>query len=281
MWFSGILGSLALMDKSFWYQGFGLRSLFLKYEQPEKYEPIFDDDSSIVEADKIYEAMKIDLVKMKAIKTIKTTPEFMKGYNSYREKVIRDIQDVQSDILQSQDTASFPIISKVKHPVLVMKLALIHAASRYNIENDILTLETEDLQSALEDLKGYHENMIDTFYAWEEMTTAEAKIENIPKYKDKFRRHIISAIHNKKGFDLNRIKTDEGMGFEATKADDGIWISHALLLKNSSMTSKKFSEIVDTLIEQLMVSKREGILEKNGIRHLIIFYSLIDSKKSD
>ena len=117
-WLSGDPDILMHADKSFWYQGFGLRSLFLKYEFPEKNEPIFDDDENIVQAEVNFESMKEDLDNMKHIRKIKTTPDFMNKYNAYRDEILKEIQAVQRSILSSQDTSNFSIITKAKFPVM-------------------------------------------------------------------------------------------------------------------------------------------------------------------
>ncbi len=273
-WLSGVPDILMHTDKSFWYQGFGLRSLFLKYEFPERNEPIFDDEENIAQAEINFESMRVDLGKMKHIQKIRTMDEFMIKYNEYRDKILKEIQAVQKDIISSQDPANFSIISRAKFPVLVMKLSMIYAASRYNFAEEILTLEPEDLQTAIADLESYHKNMVEMFDVWQELVETKSRIDNIKNVKDKIKRHINTIIANGKSFILTEREDDGVKEYLASMSAEGKWVPHSALLRNSNLTSRKFAEIIETLTDQIMIAKRDGIIEKNGVKHVITFYSL-------
>lgn len=273
IWASGVPSFLENTDRSFWYQGFGLRSLFLQYS----IVPISDiSDEGEDEIKNFYRQLEADLTLMKSITKVKTTKDFMIRYNEYRREVLLKIQEVQRDILKAQDPDIFPIISKGKYPVLMMKLAMIHAASRWNFtEHGVLTLEREDLERAINDLEQYHDNLVQMFNVWQELVETKSRMNNIKNMKDKIKRHINSIAGSGKGFILERDDFEGESIYIAEMSKDGTWVPHASLLKMSHMTSKDFSEIVTTLQEQLMIQKRDGIIIKNGIKHAVTFYSLL------
>lgn len=273
LWISGVPSFLENTDKSFWYQGFGLRSLFLKYEVVE---PKDISDQGQEEIQEFYRNLEADLTLMKSISLVKTTPEFMERYNEFRRKILLKIQEVQRDILKSQDPEIFPVISKAKFPVLVMKLAMIHATSRYNFtESGLLILDRDDLEKAIVDLEKYHDNLVEMFGVWQELIETKSRIDNIKNLKDKIKRHINSIIASGKGFSLTRDENNGDTFYLAEMVPNGKWVSHASLLKMSHMTSKNFAEIVSTLEDQYLIGKREGKIIKNGIDHVVTFYSLL------
>lgn len=275
LWISGVPSFLENTDKSFWYQGFGLRSLFLKYDVVE---PRDINDNALEEIKGIYKDIEIDLSRMKDISLVKTTPEFMQRYNEYRKMVVKSIQDVQRDILRAEDPDIFATISKVKFPVLIMKLAMINSASRWNFTEDgILILDVEDFERAKEDLESYHDNLVNMFGVWQELVETKSRIDNIKNLKDKIKRHIITILSSGKGFSLTEDRESGELSFRASPDQAGTWVSHASLLKVSHLTSRNFAEIIQTLIDQMMIGKREGFIEKNGLRYSVTFYSLVKS----
>ena len=266
MWITGVPSFLENTDKSFWYQGFGLRSLFLKYEIPE-IKDISDD--AMDEIKDIYENLKTDLNLMKDISFVATTPAFMEKYNDFWKSTIKEIQEIQKDILKTEDPDVFPIISKVKYPVLIMKLAMVNATARYNFtDKGILKLDVEDFESAKNDLESYHKNMVDMFSVWEELVENKSRINNIKNLKDKIKRHINSIIFNGKSFEYRGLDQNGYGIFEMKK--DGKWVSHSALLRLSHLTSKDFNELITTLVEENLLSKMQGIVNGN----IVVFYSI-------
>ena len=280
LWISGVPSFLENTDKSFWYQGFGLRSLFLKYETVE---PKDIKDGNLDDIKKFYEDIENDLKLMKKISFIKTTSDFMMAYNEYRKDVLKSIQEAQKDILRTEDPDVFPIISKVKFPVLIMKLSMINATSRYNFTEDgILTLEKEDFERAKIDLEKYHDNLVEMFNVWQELTETKSRIDNIKNLKDKIKRHILTLLSDKKGFKITQKSVNGEIVNIAVFDDNGKWVSRSALLRISHLSSKNFNELISTLIEEMVIQKKEGYIENRyieientGYRYKIEFYSLI------
>lgn len=273
LWISGVPSFLEQTDKSFWYQGFGLRSLFLQYTTVEPKDLTDQGQNEIKE---FYDNLENDLSIMKYISEVNTTAEFLLAYNEFRKQILRDIQNVQKDILTSQDPEIFPIISKAKYPVLVMKLAIINATSRWNFtESGLLTLEKEDLDRAIIDLDKYHENMIQMFNVWQELVENKSRIDNIKNLTDKIKRHINTILKSDKGFDLNKENQDGDIIYIANHSENGKWVAHASLLRLSHLTSKNFNELIQTLEDQLMIVKREGQIVNSSVIRVTTFYKLI------
>ena len=274
IWASGVPSFLENTDRSFWYQGFGLRSLFLKYEVV----PISDIMDNVEDDVKtLYSNLEADLTLMKSITKVKTTPEFMKRYNDFRREILTKIQEVQKDILKSQDPDIFPIISKGKYPVLLMKLAMINGASRWHFtEHGLLTLELEDLERAIKDVESYHNNLVDMFNVWQDLVETKSRIDNIKNMKDKIKRHIMNIIESGKSYKLKEETVNGKISYIGENVKNGDWVAHASLLRLSHMYSKAFTDLMTTLQEQLMVKKQEGIIiSANGIKHVTIFYKLL------
>ena len=274
-------------DETFWYQGFGLRSLFLKYESPETIEPIFDDKNEIEESEKVFNEMEADLTRIKEVKEIRTTPEFMREYNAYRIANIKAIQEVQKDILTAYDPENYPIISKGKFPEQWMKLAMIYSASRFNIKDGVLTLELQDLKNAIKDMDEYHENMMNNFYTWQNLSEQRAKIENIKPLEEKIMRVIKNILsEGKSTFELIRNDTpikkdDDTIYYEAKKNPEGKYVPHAVLLQYAHMSAKNLREVTETMSEEVKISIRKASFGEGEIKHVTKFYSLVESKKDN
>jgi hypothetical protein len=265
-WLSGVPSFLENTDKSFWYQGFGLRSLFLKYDIAE-IKDIKDDVTEEIE--EFYRNIKIDLSIMKEISVVKTTPEFMERYNSFRKEVLTEIQKCQKDIAAFQDPNIFESISKVKYPILVMKLAMINAAARWEVREDgLLILDVPDIESAIKDLKKYHENFMAMFHFWEELTKPKVKILSLKDWEDKITKHI-KSLSSEKGFAIVK----EGESYRAIEGK-GKWVSHSSLFNSFHIPSKNFNEIIQTLKDKDVISEEAVIIEKNGRSYVTKFYSI-------
>lgn len=280
IWMSGTPLILANIGDNFWYQGFGLRSLFLDYKA-DKPHLITDDVNGMEDKEQIYRNMMGELERMQKIKQIKTTTEFMEQYNIYQIGITEEIQKVQTDITKAMDHEVYSIISKVKYPVLVMKLAMVYSASRFNFDDKegILTLDVEDLDRAKEDLESYHENMIDMFEAWESLNESKSKIETISNAKRKMERHIMSIINSGKSFELEMVTEHSETYFKATMKKAGKWVSRPALLKNANIKARDFDDIVETLIQQMYLAKRDArIIKEDGFETIVVFYSILKSK---
>ena len=286
MWMSGVPTFWKDADETFWYQGFGLRSLFLKYESPETIEPIFDDKNEIEESEKVFNEMEADLTRIKEVKEIRTTPEFMREYNAYRIANIKAIQEVQKDILTAYEPQNYPIISKGKFPEQWMKLAMIYSASRFNIKDGVLTLELQDLKNAIKDMDEYHENMMENFHVWQNLSEQRAKIENIKPLEEKIEREIKKLIAKGHTYELTRLdhpikKGENEINYHAKKSKDGKYVVYGELLQYVHMKAKNFKEVAETMHDELKLGWHESSIGEDMVKSVTTFYCLIESKKED
>ncbi|MGP6294508.1 hypothetical protein [Caldiplasma sukawensis] len=161
IWISGVPEMLEKSNKNFWFDGAGTRFLFVK-SRNNIIQSINREGTSTEHMDAIADKLK----ELQKIKYVEYTDGYLEAYNQYRMDILQKIAKVQMDISASQEIENFPILSKVKYPVLVWKLAIIHAASRGNFDGELLVMDGEDLEEAKKDLEEYNVNMLDQFNYW-------------------------------------------------------------------------------------------------------------------
>ena len=279
-WMSGMGGFLKYTSEEFFYQGFAQRVFFLSADKVKpRTIPRMERDN----INEMYEEMENDLKLMKRIRDVEATDEFLDKYDEYQLKIDTEIYDLDSGIIKSQDPECYPILSKVKFPVLVMKLSMIYATARYNFtESGILKLEPVDLDKAIESLEIYHNNLMVVFRAWQELTEPQSKIDNVKIAMDKIKRNIESLITEGKGCSYDTVETRDkttGMVIEKTFVfhldPEGTWISHSSLLKKTHLSSDYMSRIVQTMTESFIMNVRDGVVKTKGkVNYPSKFYSL-------
>ena len=59
----------------------------------------------------------------------------------------------------------------------------------------------------------------------------------------------------------------------------GKWVSRPALLKNANIKARDFDDIVETLIQQMYLAKRDArIIKEDGFETIVVFYSILKSK---
>ena len=267
IWISGVPEMIENAVKSFWFQGAGNRFLFVKSKQvwiKDIRRATLDE----LEQNKVKEHLIEELNLLKNIKWVEYSDDFLIAYNTYRREILEPITKVQSDLSASQDIDNYSILSKIKYPVLVWKLAIIHAASRGNFSGELLQMDVEDLVEAKKDLEEYHANVMEVFNYWLERATKDADIRSSQRIKKKFERHIRSILRNKDKRwsvawkDAKKKNGEDISGRVAFKSDYGTWVIHSDLMPYANMMSDDFSKAVNTLKEQ------GHLIVKEGVRHL-------------
>lgn len=263
IWLSGVPEMIEKSDKSFWFQGGGNRFLFVKSKQVS-IKDIRRATLDELKHNKAKERLIEELNLLKDIKWVEYSDDFLVAYNDYRREILEPIAKVQSDLSASQDVDNYPILSKIKYPVLVWKLAIIHAASRGNFSKELLRMDVVDLAEAKKDLEEYHANAMEVFNYWLEKATKDADIRSSQRIKKKFERHIISILKNndkrwsvawKKG-KKNEIDISDAIAY---KSDEGKWVIHSDLMPYANMMADDFAKAVNTLKEQGYLIVRENV----------------------
>lgn len=264
VWLSGVPEILEKTDKNFWYDGAGTRFLFVNSENVEL-KPLGrkpPDETNIEEIRNLLEILK-------GIKYADYTDEFLEAYNKYRIDIINNIARIQMDLMASQNTDNFPILSRAKYPVLVWKLSIIHSASRGNFNGELLVMDKQDLDDSIKDLEEYNANMVRMFNYWMEASTKQDIIIGTEKMVAKIRgaMNTILKKHPDMRWTLSLIKqdksekdyTDVGLSFNekpdssifhAEKDVKGVWVRRSDLMNYANMKSKDYQEALNTIVEQ-------------------------------
>lgn len=263
IWISGVPEMIENAVKSFWFQGAGNRFLFVKSK-----EVLIKDIKRATVEELDYNQKKNHLIEelnlLKNIKLVEYSDGFLEAYNEYRREILSVIAKIQTDISASQDIENYAVLSKIKYPVLVWKLAIIHAASRGNFSGELLQMDVEDLEEAKKDLEEYHANVMEVFNYWLEKATKDADIRSSQRIKKKFERHIQSILRNKdKRWSVAWKKAKKNgidiSGTVAFKSDDGNWVIHSDLMPYANMMADDFARAVTTLREQGYLMVREHV----------------------
>lgn len=269
IWITGVPEFLKDADKNFWFQGFGLRCLYPKYEissiKDLREEEVPDD--YYLELDK-------SLLLLRNIEYVDKTTEFFDEYNKYRREILEEINKIQADLSETQNPENFPVLSRVKYPVLVWKLSMINAASRGNFDDKLLLLELEDLEWAKNELEEYNKNMLEIFDVWMQMQEKDMEIKTTRTIEHRMKKFITNQLSRGNRWTIKSVDTGNGIKLFAEKSENGSWTPREAVLKPSHMTSVDFDIQLQTLIETMQVFKREAIYEKNGVEHAITLLSI-------
>jgi hypothetical protein len=283
IWFQGTPTFLKYVNEDFWDIGLGNRMFFLKFTASE-IKPI----PKTLHSKDFYTDIIADLEIMREIETANFTDEAWDRYNEYQMKVMEEIRDVQTDLESSIDSNNFPIVSKVKMPIHIIKLALIISASRFNFDTTgLLKVELQDVNKAIEEVEFYHSNMVYIHQIWETQSAQRLRHESVEMLAKKIFNHINSIISKDGGYDIKFHKPDnqsEDGYWVAEQSKEGKWVRHSVLLKKSHMKAsglRSFEEVVETLIAREELIKREAkvyFIDGNKKRNAVIvdFYRIKD-----
>ena len=261
IWFQGTPIFLKYVSEDFWDIGLGNRMFFIPYTIAEV-QPIPD----YRETKQFYGEFLEDLELMREANIALFDPPAKELYNAYEMGVRKEIQSVQTDLESSIDNNNFDITSKVKIPSHLIKMAIVCAASRFNIHDKILWIAKEDVERAIEEVEKYHKTLVYIHQIWENQSAQRLKHESVEVLANKIFNHIDKLKTNndgKKSYTMKRETTPEGDESYLITGSPGPWVKHSDLLKNSHMKAKgpkSFEEIMVTLDERHQVFRREAFL---------------------
>ncbi len=281
IWFQGTPIFLKYVNEDFWDIGLGNRMFFLKFTRSD-IKPI----AKSLHSKEFYSEIIDDLEIMREINTASFTDEAWDRYNEYQMQVMSEIRDVQTDLESSIDTNNFQIVSRVKIPIHVIKLALIMSASRFNFDSKgFLKVELEDLENAIEEVESYHANMVYIHQIWETQSAQRLRHESVEMLAKKIFNHINTIINKDGGYNISFHKSDnqsEHAYWVAEPSKEGKWVRHSVLLKKSHMKAlglRSFEEVIETLLEREELIKREAVVyftdsNKKRNSQTVIFYKI-------
>ena len=244
IWLSGVPEMIENTKKTLWFQGAGNRFLFVKSKkiQINSIKRLENDNGN---ESKNYLANELNLLHN--IKMVKYTDAFLNRYNDYRTQIMNAIADIQTNFASSQDLDNYDVLSKIKYPVLVWKLSIIHAVSRGNFDNELAIMDVQDLEEAIKDLDEYHENAMEVFNYWMERFTKDVEIKSSQRLMNKFKKtiaHILLEPDNR--FD---IYTENNI-VKVRKSENGKYVARSKLIHDTNMVVTEFEEAVETLKAQ-------------------------------
>ncbi len=251
IWLSGVPEMIENTQKNFWFQGVGNRFLFVKSKKIQIKDIKENEDG---EKDKLKEYLINELNLLHNIKMIKYTNEFLEEYNKYRKQIMNDIIDIQTNFSSSQDLDNYDVLSKIKYPVLVWKLSIIHAVSRGNFDNELAIMDVQDLQEAIKDLEEYHDNAMVVYNYWLERFIKDFEIKSSQRLMNKFKKtiaHILLESENR--FDVYM----ENNISQVRKSEDGKYVSRSKLIHDTNMVLTEFEEAIETLKAQNYLREEE------------------------
>ena len=275
MWFQGTPTFLKYVNEDFWDIGLGNRMFFIRYSKSEVKEI-----PKTLHSKEFYDEIIADLELLKKIEKAEFTDDAWALYNEYQMKIMKEIQNAQSDLESSVDVNNFEVTSKVKFPIHIIKMALILTASRFNFDpSGILHVEKDDVVEAIRLVEEYHDNMVYVHSIWETQSAQRLKHESVEILAKKIFNHIQRILATGKGYSLEYKKDNEST--LATPDKDGKWVKHSDLLKQSHMKAlglRSFDEVIKTLVERDELAKRDCQVYAQGSKTRIlteaVFYKL-------
>lgn len=253
-WTTGTFVSMSDIKPKYFIQGWGNRLFNLIDKSPLEENLIADKglDELKGQTDRLVEQLQ----KMTEIGAIKTTEAFMEGLNQYNIPVLREKNRVEQDpdIKElSEEWERAELYSKA--PVHLIKLSMVHAASRWNVKKGELWLDTEDLEYAEEQFAFYIEMNMRFYHEWLEKRSSKELGENKLKIT-----HYIESTKEK--FDMEYVSVNVEQGEDYWKAipkPDGKWAKHSDLLRSSHLVAKgfgSFESVTTTMMESEELAQR-------------------------
>jgi len=248
-WFSSTLTIYRLLNDDFWEQGIAFRSLFTRPEKAGPYLRFSTDDTARQIA---VETIVSELIPLLDIEKVEKTRDWWELYNPYREK-IRLKGDQEIDSLSNGQETPMELKADKKYPELVVKLSMIHCASREGwVIHDgkkVLLMTSEDLIKAIKDLDRFRENFLFSYNAYLRKKSAPMRLEKIQELRDMIRDVIEKAPKEFRYVPIPG-EVDKSTGQQkiyAGKNPEGNYVCKSYLYKKFDYTRKSLNEILATL----------------------------------
>ena len=273
-WFSSTLSLYQNLSDDFWEQGFAFRCLFIRPEKKE-YEPMGGD----IERETALEGIISEIKPLYQIERAVATQEWWDRYDDYVKPILEKGNN-EVDKLLSAENVDIEDKAEKKYPEMVIKLSMIHCASRdgWKEENGTkyLIMEARDIEDAISDLRIYKENFIQAYNSYEFKKREKARIEKI---SDEERKKVMTMIeeapadekfeyreedvtpNTKKGWD------EEGIRLIAYRTSKGRYISKSYIYKKTRWNKKTVDDVLTAMENAEEIEEIEAEIEgsKRGI----------------
>lgn len=242
-WFSSTLSLYQHLSDDFWEQGFAFRCLFVKPEK-KNYEPMGGD----VERETAILGITTEIRELYRIEGAIASQEWWNRYNEYVRPIIERGND-EIDKLQMAEDIDMDEKAEKKYPEMVIKLSMIHCASRDGWREEkgakYLWLELQDIEKAISDLQRYKENFIQAYNSYEFKKREKAKTEKI---SDEDRKKVLKMIREappESRFDYREeYGDDKKLHMIAFQSVKGKYVTKSYIYKKTHWNRKTLIEVI-------------------------------------
>jgi hypothetical protein len=264
-WSAGTPISIKYVDPDNFQQGWQWRHFPLMDDSPIPEDILNDKDLTSIK--EMTEEMIAELREMTKIRVIRTTPDFMRLLNAYYLEIIKEKNEVEK---RKKEIGVLSIEwveteSKTKAPEHIIKFAMIHAASRWNLSDDgTLIMDTADFLYAKEKFEFYRSHIISFFKEWieqrEPMELSEKMNRIIEIIRSLPERYEVELIQKGKKGEYGEKDTPEI--WEAILNPKGEYVSRSKVLWKSHLQTgsgwNSFDTVIDTLIQSEKIIQRHA-----------------------
>lgn len=274
-WSSGTPISIRYVDPDNFQQGWQWRHFPLIDDSPIPEDVL--TDRNLPEMRKWVDELISELMEMKKVGVIESTPEFMKALNEYYLAIIREKNDVEKrkKEISTLSREWVEAESKTKAPEHIIKLAMIHSASRWNEQKGTLTMDLEDFDYAVKRFEFYRSHIIKFFFEWirqrepVELTEKMNRVlEIIRSLKERYSVKLIQG--EKKG---KNGEPDIPAIIHASPDPKGQYVSRSKVLWMSHLSTgsgwNSFDNVINTLVQsekiiQIHAEVKHTVKSKEG-----------------
>ncbi len=246
-WFTSTLTLYQYLNDDFWEQGFAFRCLFIKPEKKE-YEPMGSD----IERETAIIGITTEMLKLFQIERAFASEEWWNRYNEFVRPIV-ERGNAEIDKLEMAENTDMQTKADKKYPELVIKLSMIHCASRDGWkEKDgrkYLWMELQDIENAIKDLEIYKQNFLHAYNAYMFKKRDKAKIEKIP---DEDRKKVIRLIKEappdqRMDYTEEWDKSKEDYVITAFKSKEGKYVKKSYIYNKTGWNSKTVNDVIGAM----------------------------------
>ena len=250
-WFASTLTLYQQLNDDFWEQGFAFRCLFIKPEEI----PFSRFDLDKTKRKIVIEEIINEIIELRNIKYAIPSDDWENKYNEFI-KPIHDRGNEEIKKLNSADTTSIEDKADKKYPEMVIKLSMIHCASRGGWKTDeentkYLYLEMQDIEMAITDLKIYKQNFIQAYNTYLFKKQNAIKLEKIDEEKKRIFKlfdEINLPQYKKYHYNIEYKKLEDGVTHAiGVQSDDGDYVSRSYFASRTQWTKKTLNDVLSSM----------------------------------
>ena len=250
-WFASTLTLYEQLTDDFWEQGFAFRCLFIKPEETPFTGFNLHNNQRDLEIQRIIN----EIIELRDVKYAVPSDDWALKYNEFI-KPIHDRGNEEIKKLNSADTTGIEDKSDKKYPEMVIKLSMIHCASRGGWKTDdegkkYLYLEMQDIEMAIIDLEIYKENFIQAYNSYVFKKSESIKIEKFGKERERIFKlfdEINLPQYKKYHYNIEYKKLEDGVTHAiGVQSDDGDYVSRSYFASRTQWTKGTLNGVLSSM----------------------------------